>query len=749
MRKRMKSPRVLAAILAAPLLVAGAVAQEASFGLGATTPQVTAGSLARLPAGPEDLKFDGETQTRTMTFVAEPAQLAGSASLFLTMQSAVSVAPEWSKLTVAVNGSTVGTVPLRSGDPYSNRWDIPGELLAPGYNAVTFTVDQAHRVDCSIDATYELWTRIDPALSGFAFDSTVPPAADYLSLRTAVRAADGTTPLRGIVSSVMDEENGWILSVFQALAIGAAIDRPLTDFAPTPGAGPGIDVIVGPMADVLGRLGPTSLGGDLAPGVNLGRRADGRIVVAIVAVTAEDFATALATLSEGLRETRVGSPEGLAALDQLRGPMVEAHGRLSFTDLGIDGRSFGGRLFAQKVHFRLPADFYPADYAQAEIDLDALYASGLAPGAALQFKINDTIVSTTNLAGSRSRPEEGRRLPIALAAFRPGDNALEVEARLPSAIDSVCAPGATADNGRRLQLLGTSSLVLPRLARIGRFPDLGSLEHSIVGRHPDNELTVVAPRGNLAELGAAATLLTRLAYASGRILDTEVSGALLGEDDKAALIAGTLRDLPADISRRLTIDLAAAPRDVAGIQLAPPAGDAPGFTVPALPTVEDLTAGAGRMVDDVRASLYGLGLTVGMRLDALRTDDTALRPMAGADMVVGQVLNASGAAPVTVITAPTHEALVAGMATLSEDKTWLRLAGSAVAISTDVGVVESARIRAAQYYPTTDGSFGNIRLAIAGWMSNTPSIFALLALVSAIFLGLSTSWLLRRTRRSK
>ena len=706
-------------------------------------------SLVRLPVAPDALKFDGETDTRTITFVAEAAQLAGPSRLYLTLETAVSVAPEWSQLAIVLNGAPLGTATLKSGEPYSTMFEVPADLLTPGYNALTFTVDQAHRVDCSVNATYELWTRIDPSLSGFAFSTAAAATPDYLSLRTAVRAAEGVTPLRGLIGSALDDENDWILSVMQTLAIGASIDRPMVDFAPRPGDGPGIDVVVGSMPDVMGRIGESSLGISVSPGLNLGRRADGRMVVAIVATTPETFAEALGQLSDGLRETRVGSAPGLAALERLRGPLVEANGRISFDQLGVDSRAFGGRLFNQTVQFRLPADFYPADYAQAEIDLDALYAAGLAPGAALQFKINDQIVSTTNLGGSRSRPEEGRRLPIALAAFRPGQNTLEVEARLPAAIDATCAPGSTADNGRRLQLLGTSTLVLPTMARIGRFPDLGSLDYSIVGRTPRDGLVLVTPRGSLAELGSAATFLTRLAYASGRLIETEISNAA-DTDGRAALIASPLRDLPNDISRRLAIDLAAEPVGLAAAQMIDiGSGQQPEGMLPRLPSLDGLSASAAALLDDVRAAFYGLGLTVGVRVDALRTDPVPMRPMAGADLVIGQVLNSDGSAPITVLTAPTEQALVAATGKLVEEDTWSRLAGAAVAINAEGGVLTVAPARAAQYYPSTDASFGNMRLAIAGWMSRTPSIFVLLVLSAAILLGLATSWFLKRTRGAR
>ncbi len=717
-----------------------------------TSQGINPSQLVPLPAGTEDMLFSGETSQHTMLFVAEPGQVAAGADLYLTVQSAISVAPEWSQLTVAVNDQVVGTTALRAGEPYPLRWSIPAGLLQPGYNAVSFTVDQAHRVDCSVGATYELWTRIDPLQSGFVFPAGKAAAADYTSLLAVARTANGMTQLNGFVGGTEGEEEA-LVAVFQTLAIGASIDRPQIELSGTAGVGPGIDVFTGSQSELMQRLAATDTQMSIGQGVNIGRRADGRLVLAIVANTDAELEDALATLADGLQQAATGTSAGLAALERMKGVPLAGEGKLSFAQLGINGRDFGGRIFNQAVNFRLPTDFYPADYAQAEINLDALYTSGLAPGAALQFKVNGRIVSTLNLSGSRNGEARDRRLPIALSAFRPGLNKLEVEATLPARVDGECLPGTTANNGRRLQLAGSSSIDLPTLARIGRFPDLAALETSITGRDHSAELLVVTPGGGTANARAAATLLTRLAYASGRVIPATFSNAMSLDEQSPLLIVAAAGQLPADIRQSLPVDLAANPVEPAyefAAALEPTTSTQqaePSDRSINLPTVDLLTAQARAVLNDVQSSIYGLGMTVGLPLEGLRNRQVVgVPPVIGTDLLVAQTLSRNGRAPITVLTATTAEQIAEAMPGLV-GAGWTRLDGSASALVSTGEKLQGVKAQDVQYYPGGDSSLGNLRLVAAGWLSNTPSLYVMLVIVAALFLGLVTHVLLVRTRR--
>ncbi|MEM6763063.1 MAG: glycosyltransferase family 2 protein, partial [Pseudomonadota bacterium] len=73
-----------------------------------------------------------------------------------------------------VNGALIGRVVTDTAAAASTEITMPQGLLAPGWNVLTFTARHQHRVSCSIDAGYELWTRIDKEKSGFVMDGAAP-----------------------------------------------------------------------------------------------------------------------------------------------------------------------------------------------------------------------------------------------------------------------------------------------------------------------------------------------------------------------------------------------------------------------------------------------------------------------------------------------------------------------------------------------------------------------------------------------
>jgi Bacterial cellulose synthase subunit len=114
-------------------------------------------------------------------------QVDARARFRLGMPSSVSVLPESATLTVSVNGADVKAVPV--GVAYGLRvteFDIPAGLLRPGWNAVGIAAHHRHRVDCSVGAADELWTRVDPAETGFMFADAAagfPDLADIAAIR--------------------------------------------------------------------------------------------------------------------------------------------------------------------------------------------------------------------------------------------------------------------------------------------------------------------------------------------------------------------------------------------------------------------------------------------------------------------------------------------------------------------------------------------------------------------------------------
>lgn len=88
-----------------------------------------------------------------------------SSELQLALESAISVMPEASTLVATVNRQTIGRIGLGNQGAAPAAITIPPSVLRAGWNTLSLVASQRHRVDCSIDGTYELWTRIDPGHS--------------------------------------------------------------------------------------------------------------------------------------------------------------------------------------------------------------------------------------------------------------------------------------------------------------------------------------------------------------------------------------------------------------------------------------------------------------------------------------------------------------------------------------------------------------------------------------------------------
>ena len=713
-------------------------------------------SLLPLAAGGDDLLFTGESQKRTIVFVAQAEQTAGINNLLLNLQSAISDAPESSRLTVAINDQQLGTTTLKAGDPYTLRLQVPPGLIQPGYNALTVTVDQAHRVDCSVDATYELWTRINPQLSGIEYVASIPAQSTFNDLLGMARMDGGNTNIRGMIApgaSVTDRDR--LLKAIQALSIAAGFDRPKVEFASSAGDGEGIDVVVGPQHSITEMLSARGITAALRQGINVVRDPGGRIVLAVIGEDAADLDRQIDTLGSYASQATTGAPAGIAALAQLRGTPLDAGQKVSFSSLGFDDRTFSGRLFKQSMQFRMPADFYPADYARAGIHLDALYARGLTNGAQLLVKLNGKTVSTLLLGGSRTGEIKDQILPVSLMAFRPGLNTMSIEARLPTAADIACDPAHVNDGGGRLRIAGTSYIELPDLARIGRFPDLAALDGSITGRQSNVPLDVLVSDG--AAMNAAGTFLAKLAYTSNRVVDARLISSGAYDPNSPTLVVGNFDTVPLDLMQGIHLDLG----DMQGLATpeAPVALNDPTLA-PVDPSWTDqirdsavqlpgyLGTQAVQVAHDVRAALYGLGTSAGVNIELLRPSeaDTEFTPNAATKLLVTQRTNASGTAPLTLIAAPQGSDIQIAVEQLAGSKEWDQLAGSTITLSDTGDVLQSMPVRGAQLYVTQSPSLTNGRLIAAGWLSNNPAIYVGLLFIFAAMLGVATGLVLWRGR---
>ncbi len=298
---------------------------------------------------------------------------------------------------------------------------------------------------------------------------------------------------------------------------------------------------------------------------------------------------------------------------------------------------------------------------------------GLASGAELLVKLNGQTVSSLALSGSRTGDIHDQILPIPLGSFRPGVNTLSLEAQLPAPSDATCDPGHVADTGGRFQLLDTSYLDCPRSPRSAAIPtSVTSRRRWRAGQPP--RLVLVAGEGPTA-LTSAATLLSRLAYATGTLFDVTLADTPNDSGSTATLLVGGYADLPSDATADLGLDLggtpAAAPAQMAGAGSAFDDGPAapPSWSAPLTGALDTATQYLGSQTQlalaDTRVAIGGLASAAG--LSGFQPDATTLPsfvPGADTRLLVAQGFGNDGTTPLTLIAAPTDGELPAAVALL-------------------------------------------------------------------------------------
>lgn len=740
--------------LAAPSATAPLAAATATA-IASTTP-----GLAPLLASPLALRFAGETAHRTYPVFVTGEQSTQASTLSLGYTTAVSVAPEGSSLLVLVNGVELVSQPLKVGSAQSLDVAVPPGLLRAGFNAVNVSVQQFHRVDCSIPGTYELWTALDPASTGFRFGRKPAQIAALSDLPALPRDADGKVRITGLVPSGSSSErvNSTLAAIEAAVVIGA-IEDPLVQMNEGNGTDAGLQIAVG-TDDELGNLARLPSTQTPWAGVSLVPAQTGGPTMLIVSGgTAADVDRALADLKLGARNwTHDGSQTGLQALADRHGRAVSAGSSVNLADLGADDRPFSGRLFHEAFDLSLPADFYAADYDAATLVLSGAYAANLASDATLFVRANDQVVATLPLSSPRPGLIQDKRLKVPLDKLKPGSNTISVEAMVPNAEDAACEVTANGERPARFMLSASTRLEIPALARVGSYPNLSATFAGVGSAGAiKRDLMVYVPGGDLAARDAAATLVARMTAGSGSIRQPRFVSALPHAESGDLLAVGTYSALPTDLMAALRLssgssafamdEAATGWNGVTQAQASTGQGDVIGGGAPAKSDtafstfaepvgVERRIAEITRPVADaVRNAIAGYGSSGGTVVKEM-PDDGALLVQAPAP--------AAGAAW-TLLAAPTTAMLTEGMHRLGTPETWKAVAGARTEIpaAADQAVVTVGE-NGERLFETQPRSLSNARLVLAGWFSRHSERYAALVLASSLLLAVSTYLLLRR-----
>lgn len=763
--------------------------------------QSTIAPARRLPSGPRGFRLTGEEDSLRYPVYLTEAQTRGPARLRLSYLSAISVAPETSELAAVVNGTRVGWTRIQApGAVKVVEFAIGEGVLKAGYNAVTFTASQRHRVDCSIGATYELWTQIDPSRSGLVVGTATD--MDVRSLAAAEPDESGALPIQVVLNERPNLARlERMIAAVQALALVGRVARPTVTFGPLLQGRNGINLVVGTASEIGGIEGVSDLGPITGPRLAmLPARPNTPPTLVVTGARDEDVRQAVANLAV---PAETGTPSGLKAVQLFRGYMVAGGESLTLDRLGAASREFSGRLLHVGFDLRFPGDFVPADYGKVMLHLAGAYVAGLASESRIIIDINGRNAASIPLPDGRGEVFEDSAIPLPFSLWRPGVNHVEISAQLPNAADQVCDTLSPAAKQARFLFLDRSRVEIPHFARAARSPDLAAIKGGAVpfvvpGQRP----RLVMPTPDRDSADAAATLAARLAMASERVIDFEVVTQQQVASDASQLVVAPARALdpalletvgfdPQQVQRVwegradmvaipgqfgpegvLTLDRlrrnlpmrCALPALIPQVRPAQPApAPPPQPEASAAPSRTSASASDRELIDRWEASTRG-SRQIWAALDAvwneitgaarslhqavaaqMRPDDTVEVPATASLLIAeGQPVQSSNT---VIVTAPNASLLKASVSCLVDPVVWARLGGSAAFLDASNGVLVTSRPERVEIVETQPRSLANLRLVSAAWLSINTEYYVGLTLAMALFLGLATTSLVRNVGR--
>lgn len=757
-------------------------------------------ALRHLTNNIHGFRLAGEiAQTEWPMYLTE-AQAQNRLSFRLGYLAAVSVMPEGSYLSVTINDVVVGrTNIVGTRGVRTAVFDIAPGLMKAGFNSIRITAEQRHRVDCSLEATYELWTQIDPTQTGLMLPRTDPGVTSIADLPAIPIDDQGALPIRAITperAGMASVER--IIEAAQMISLRGRFTQPVVSFGPVADGNYGVNLAVGPIDELRGLLSGLSLPFVHSPTVIVMPPADGRrATIVATGRTDEEVAEALQQLR--VADNSKGTPEGLRAAAAFPGYRLGGGERVRLRDLGVASQEFSGRLFRAAFNLILPPDFYSADYGKATLDLAGGYAPGLGAGSQIIVSVNGRHVMSTKLTKSAGDVFKQNPMQLPLGSMRPGLNRIEIEAHLPTPADASCDTLAAISGAKRFLLLDSTEIELPHIARIARMPDLAVTATGGFPYHgSQNRPTLAALSPSRESVSAAATLATHLAIAAGRPINFRLRGSAPAPGEGPALIVAPVSALGVDMltsvglkheelysawSERIENPAPPAPEQLsrtetmarhrlvlqrnfpASCHLPTPQGgfrraerlagiraaQAVGQTKEAPPVdlyeqwdseLRSSSGFFGHTLSRIEgAGAWALSKVAGAR-DAL-TGSLAIAPSPavtrGTPLVVAQSILGSNAEDVrTIVTAPDSVALQQSVACLVDPRVWRQIAGRMAILDTADGRIVPVPVQGSTLIATQSFSVQNVRLIVAGWLSLNNKIYVVLMLLVAALLALTT-----------
>jgi cellulose synthase operon protein B len=531
---------------------------DSSASRAASASALGAGTVLRhLTNNVQGFRLTGEIGASEWPMYVTDAQARRKLQFQIGYIAAVSVMPEASTMTLMINDEIVGETPIRAVAAVKTVvFDIPQNLLRPGFNSIRISTDQRHRVDCSIDATYELWTQIDPTQTGLILNEADASIDNLADLGALLPDEQGALPIRAVLPrNPQPATVARVSRAAQLISIIGRFEQPVIDAGAPAGGRYGVNLVVGVGREVSDALGPNVLSYiDRPRAVVLPATVDRRTTIVITGATPAQVDDALKLFIVG--KTLKGAPAGIRAAAAFPGYRVEGGQQVKLRDLGLVSEEFSGRLFRAAFNIVMPSDFYPADYGRASVSVAGGYAPGLTSRAQLMMKINDRTAVSFGLLKSSGDVFRDNPLPLPLGFLRPGLNRIEIEAQVPTKSDESCDPLASINASNRFLFLDQTEIRIPAIARVGRMPDLavtatGGFPYAGAARKPKLYL----PSFDEKSIGAALTVAAHLGVVAGAPLNFEVTTTPPGKGQGPTLAVGPFESIDPSIMRQLMMPI--------------------------------------------------------------------------------------------------------------------------------------------------------------------------------------------------
>ena len=766
--------------------------------------------LRHLTNNVQGFRLSGEVGSSEWPIYVTDTQIQRGLKFQVGFLSAVSVMPEASYLTLMINDQAVGRTNINGARGVRTAtFDIPDGLMKPGFNSVRLLAEQRHRVDCSLQATYELWTQIDPTQTGLVLSGSgaITSVGDLAALPVDEQ---GAMPIRVIIPDKTSMANiDRVIRATQMLSLFGRFQQTVIDVGSIAEGVHGVNLAIGTVNDLEGLLGNINIGQVTGPRVAVVPAMGGKRTTLVFTGRTED------DVNEAVRQFSAssdlkGTPQGVRAAQAFPGYRLFGGERVKLQDLGVVSQEFSGRLFRVGFNIVLPPDFYSADYAKVILDLAGGYAPGLRTGAQIVVSVNTRNVVSLSLPKTSGDVFRQNPIPLPLGTLRPGLNRIEIEAQLAMPGDAACDPIAAISGKNRFLLLDTTEIELPKIARIAHMPDLavtatGGFPYASSEKRPP--LFVPAP--SKEAIGAAATIATHLAISAGRPIAFALTLTEPAQEDGPSLIVAPAQAVPNDSFRSVGLQQQIVLDNwsqALGAEAAP-ATEALSRTealarhrlvlqrnFPAachMPTPQGgfryaehtlkyrsdrIVVGAigdsdqnrlynewdtnirsqsgffGRIKNQYNRLVRWGGAIVGDLRSWVgdRFETQIKRPVLTrqASLIVAQDL--VGGSPEnlrTLITAPNAAVLAQSVACLVDPRVWQQIAGRVSVLNAAEGAIVNIPVENSYLIPTQPLSIENMRLIAAGWLSLNPNIYVFMALILAVLLAASTNWFLKGVGR--